>query len=78
MDTSKAVSGSSTDNLPEIQVIHKGTIPDIHPKATIDPKVLVKSIFASPEALNLLRWAFTSKSAGASGSVGAPKAPITD
>ena len=67
-----ATSGSSTDNPSEIQVIHDGTTPDVHPKGTTDPKVFVQSIFASPEALNLLRSAFTSKS------VGAPKAPITD
>lgn len=73
-----ATSGSSTDNPSEIQVIHDGTPPDVHPKGTTDPKVFVQSIFASPEALNLLRSAFTSKSVGASGSVGAPKAPITD
>lgn len=39
---------------------------------------MVESIFASPEALNLLRSAFTSNSVGASDSVGALKAPVTD
>ena len=73
-----AAPGNSTENLPEIEVIHDGTPPDVNPKGTTDPKVLVESIFASPEALNLLRSAFTSKSVGASDSVGAPKAPVTD
>ena len=40
--------------------------------------MLVQSVFASAEALNLLQSAFTSNSVGASGSVEAPRAPITD
>ncbi|PFX20997.1 hypothetical protein AWC38_SpisGene14529 [Stylophora pistillata] len=61
-----------------IQVLHDGTPSDLDLKGTTDPKVLVESIFVNPEALNLLRSEFTSNSVGASDSVGALKAPVTD
>ncbi|PFX13496.1 hypothetical protein AWC38_SpisGene22413 [Stylophora pistillata] len=73
-----AASGNSRENPLGMEVIHDETPPDLDPKGSTDPKVLVKSTFASPEALNLLRLAFTSNSVGASDSVGALKAPVTD
>ena len=71
-----AVTGSLREKLPEVQVTHHGTRPHVHLKGTTDPKVLVEAIFASPKTLNLLQSAFTSKSIGASDSVGVLKAPV--